>query len=146
MSRHTPSPPLMRLACVTILATLGLHAHASQGDTAKGFWLSGDKAAVIEFRDCPDAAGSLCGVIVWDKDAGTPADACGTTIAKLKRFDGEAWRDGWAYDPRTKKYYKASLRTEKDSLMLRAFIGVEILGETEEMTKVASVPAGCKAR
>lgn len=30
--------------------------------------------------------------------------------------------------------------------MLRAFIGVEILGETEEMTKVASVPAGCKAR
>ena len=146
MSRHTPLLHAVRLAGTALLCSLALSTHASQGDAAKGLWLSGDKAAVIEFKDCPDAAGSLCGVIVWDKDAGTAADACGTTIAKLKRFDGEAWRDGWAYDPRTKKYYKASLRTEKDSLLLRAFIGVEILGETEEMTKVASLPAGCKAR
>lgn len=132
-----------------LLALMLSHAlgHAASGDEARGLWLSGDKAAIIEFKDCTDnTPGALCGTIVWDKDAGTPADACGTTVAKLKRFDGEAWRDGWAYDPRTKKYYKASLRTEKNSLLLRAFIGVEILGETEEMTRASSVPAGCKPR
>ncbi|WP_374255719.1 DUF2147 domain-containing protein [Aquabacterium sp.] len=122
-------------------------AHAAiPGDEAKGLWLSGDKAAIIEFKECSDVAGALCGTIVWDKDAGTPADACGTTIAKLKRYDGEAWREGWAFDPRTKKYYKATVRTEKSSLLLRAFVGVELLGETEEMTRASSIPAGCKPR
>lgn len=119
---------------------------AIPGDEAKGLWLSGDKAAIIEFKECSDVAGALCGTIVWDKDAGTPADACGTTIAKLKRYDGEAWREGWAFDPRTKKYYKATVRTEKSSLLLRAFVGVELLGETEEMTRASSIPAGCKPR
>ena len=52
--------------------------------------------------------------------------------------------------PRSKKHYKAAIRVNKDSkpetLLLRAFIGTEILGDTEEMTRVASLPSGCKTR
>ncbi|MGE5452118.1 MAG: DUF2147 domain-containing protein [Acidobacteriota bacterium] len=116
---------------------------------AKGLWLSSDKGAIIEFKDCADVAGALCATIVWDKDAGTPLDTCGVLISKLKRYDDEAWRDGWVFDPRTQKHYKGAVRVNKDSqpekLLMRAYIGTEILGETEEMTRVSSLPAGCKA-
>lgn len=126
------------------LAGLSTSVFASSPNDAQGLWLSADKGAIIEFKPCPDVSSSLCASIVWDKDAGTPADTCGLLISKLKRYDDEAWRDGWVFDPRTKKHYKASVRVDKNTLSMRAFIGVEVLGETEEMTRVASVPTGCK--
>ncbi|MBI2734434.1 MAG: DUF2147 domain-containing protein [Aquabacterium sp.] len=131
-------------AVAWMLASLAAHAAHSPND-AKGLWLSADKAAVIEFKDCSDPAGALCATIVWDKDAGTPLDTCGLMIAKLRKYEDEAWRDGWVHDPRTKKNYKATVRVNKDTLSLRAYIGAEILGETEEMSRVATLPAGCKA-
>ena len=45
---------------------------------------------------------------------------------------------------RTKKNYKGVVRTKGDTLLVRAYIGTELLGETEVMTKVATIPAGCK--
>ncbi|WP_338849112.1 DUF2147 domain-containing protein [Massilia sp. W12] len=113
-------------------------------DLAKGLWLTADKAAVIEFAPCADQASALCGKIVWDKEAGTPNDDCGLQIAKLKEYSDEAWRNGWVHDPRSKKNYKAVLRVKNDVLHLRAFVGAELLGETEEMSKVTSLPPGCK--
>jgi len=89
----------------------------------------------------------LCGTIVWDKEGRKGKSTCGLIIAKLKKFDDEAWRDGTAYDPRSKKNYRAVLRIGDDDnrniLKLRAFIGTEALGETEEMTRVTSVPGPC---
>lgn len=119
-------------------------ASATSADQAKGLWLSADKAAVIEFKECSDSKDALCGKIVWDKDAGTPDDACGVTIAKLKNYNDEAWRDGWVHDPRSKKNYKGIIRVKNDVLHVRAYIGTELLGETEEMTRVATLPVGCK--
>jgi uncharacterized protein (DUF2147 family) len=142
---------MMKHAHIVGLATalLGLlitpAARAASPDDAKGLWLSADKAAVIEFKPCTDAAAQLCATIVWDKDAGTPLDTCGLLIARLKKYEDEAWRDGWVHDPRTKKNYKAAVRVNKDTLALRAYIGTELLGETEEMSRVASLPTGCKA-
>jgi uncharacterized protein (DUF2147 family) len=130
--------PLLALGCLA-------PAHASQ-ENAKGLWLSADKAAVIEFKSCTDNQESLCGTIVWDKDAGTPEDACGVVIAKLKTFEDNAWRNGWIHDPRTKKNYKGVVRVKQETLLVRAYIGAELLGETEEMTRVAAIPPGCKAR
>ena len=130
------------------LALFGLCAAtsaAAQGaQDARGLWLSADQAAVIEFKACADKPEALCGTIVWDKDAGTPADSCGVTIAKLAQYEDEAWRDGWVFDPRSGKYYKGVLRVKDDTLLVRAFIGTELLGETEQMTRAATIPAGCK--
>lgn len=123
-----------------------LPAHAATAQDARGTWLSADQGAIIEFKECADAPGALCGQIVWDKDAGTPADACGVRIAKLRRWDGEAWRDGWVHDPRSKKNYKGVLRAQGDTLALRAFVGVEVLGETEEMTRAAAPAQPCPQR
>ena len=121
-------------------------AQAAGADDAKGLWMTAQNDAVIEFKPCPDGAGALCGRIVWDKDAGTPADTCGVQIARLERYDNDAWRDGWAYDPRDKKKYKSVIRVKSGDLYIRAFVGVEVLGQTEQLKRVAAVPAApaCK--
>jgi uncharacterized protein (DUF2147 family) len=121
-------------------------AQAAGADEARGLWMTAQNDAVIEFKPCADAAGALCGRIVWDKDAGTPADTCGVQIAQLQRYDNDAWRDGWVYDPRDKKKYKGVVRTKGGDLYIRAFVGVEILGQTEQLKRVPAVPAtpACK--
>ena len=136
----------MRRVAMTMLAStaLALAPARAAGDGVPGLWLSADKAAVIEFKACADASDALCGIIVWDKDAGTPDDACGVMIARLKTWQDDAWRNGWVHDPRTKKNYKGVVRTKGDTLLVRAYIGTELLGETEVMSKVESIPAGCK--
>lgn len=136
--------PRRTLTAWTLACLVPLGAHGASPSDAYGLWLSGDKAAVIRFAACADAATALCGQIVWDKDAGTPADACGVTIARLSQYSEDAWRKGWVLDPRTSKYYKGALRVNGDVLALRGFIGVEILGETEQMSRVQSIPPGCK--
>lgn len=122
-------------------------AQAAGPDEAKGLWLTAEKDAVIEFKPCADRPAALCGRIVWDKDAGTPADTCGVQVAQLERFENEAWRDGWAYDPRDKKKYKSVVRVKGGDLYIRAFIGVEVLGQTEQLKRVAALPAApaCKS-
>ncbi|MEN9867955.1 MAG: hypothetical protein RL748_3545 [Pseudomonadota bacterium] len=139
-----PSPRHSPLCALLFSLALPLTASAASPDQARGLWLSADKAAVIEFKPCDDSKDALCGKIVWDKDAGTADDACGVTIAKLKSYSDEAWRDGWVHDPRSKKNYKGIIRVKNDVLQVRAYIGTELLGETEEMTRVATLPAGCK--
>ena len=121
-------------------------AQAAEADDARGLWMTAQNDAVIEFKPCPDGAGALCGRIVWDKDAGTPADTCGVQIAQLQRYDNDAWRDGWVYDPRDKKKYKGVVRTKGGDLYIRAFVGVEVLGQTEQLKRVPAVPAtpACK--
>lgn len=131
------------------LALIGAtQVHASSADDAKGLWMTAQKDAVIEFKACLDRPGALCGQIVWDKDAGTPADTCGVRISQLDKYypDKEAWRDGWIYDPRDKKTYKGAIRAKGLTLNLRAYIGVEVLGETEQLTRIESLPAApvCK--
>jgi uncharacterized protein (DUF2147 family) len=121
-------------------------ALAAGPDDAKGLWMTAQNDAVIEFKPCGDAPGALCGGIVWDKDAGTPADTCGVQVARLERYDNDAWRDGWAYDPRDKKKYKSVVRVKSGDLYIRAFVGVEVLGQTEQLKRVAAIPAtpACK--
>ncbi len=144
--RHGDPAPVVRAWALVLACLTGTGAQAASAQDANGLWLSADKAAVIQFAPCADAQGALCGKIVWDKDANTPADACGLTIAKLTRYEDEAWRNGWVLDPRTNKHYKGALRVRADVLSLRAYIGTELLGETEQMTRVQALPAGCKAQ
>lgn len=136
---------LTRLITV-VCWSLAVSAQAAGPDDAKGLWMTAENDAVIRFAPCAEAPGALCGTVVWDKDAGTPADTCGVRIAQLGRFDKEAWRDGWVYDPRDDKKYKGVVRAQADELRIRAFVGVEILGQTEQLKHVATLPAApvCK--
>lgn len=117
----------------------GAACAASVGEVG-GLWMTAQKDAVVEFKPCSDREEALCGHIVWDKDAGTPADTCGVHIVRLERLAGDVWRDGWAYDPRDRKKYKATLRIKDGALLLRAYIGVEVLGQTESFSRVTALP------
>lgn len=141
----TAFPGAGRLTLAALMALILTPAHAAPTD-AGGLWLTAAKDAVIEFKPCADKPSALCGRIVWDKDAGTPKDTCGVTVARLERYDGEAWRDGWVFDPRDNKKYKGALRLKSGELHLRAFVGTEILGQTERFSRVTELPASpvCK--
>ena len=130
------------LAAGAALAAVCGGARADDGGAAaaRGLWMTPEKDAVIGFAACTDKPSALCGTIVWDKDAGTPKDTCGTRVAELAHYARGAWRDGWAYDPRDRKYYHALLRVHGDTLALRAYIGVEILGQTQRLDRVAALP------
>jgi uncharacterized protein (DUF2147 family) len=127
------------LLCLTSLSWVSLVSAVSPDD-AKGLWMTAEKDAVIQFQTCPDKDTSLCGSIVWDIDAGTPADTCGVQIAQLDSYDDDTWRDGWVYDPREDKNYKATIRVKDEVLKIRAFIGVEILGQNELLSRTYSLP------
>jgi len=131
----------LSLACAALLCACAGSATAAAPGDARGLWLTAQKDSVIEFNACPDRADALCGRIVWDKDAGQANDTCGIQIAQLDRYENEAWRDGWVYDPRDKKSYKATVRLKSGALNVRAYIGVEVLGETEQLTRIDALPS-----
>lgn len=136
----------LETVCVLTAALTALGAQAAGPEDAHGLWMTADKDAVLEFKPCAAPATSLCGRIVWDKDAGTATDACGTVVAQLDKYDNNAWREGWIHDPRDRKKYKGVIRVKGGDLHMRAFIGTEILGQTEELNRVRALPAApvCK--
>jgi uncharacterized protein (DUF2147 family) len=136
--RFSTKPALASLALA--LAANATAASDAAQTAAQGLWMSADKGAVIEFKACGEHGDALCGRIVWDKDAGTPSSTCGVQIAELHRFADDAWRDGWVFDPRDHRKYKGAIRTKGNELAVRAFVGVEVLGQTETLTRVDALP------
>ncbi|MGJ3701259.1 DUF2147 domain-containing protein [Variovorax sp. AFSI2.2] len=132
---------------LALISAASLGNAAASPEDAQGLWLTEQKDAIVEFRDCPDKPGALCGKIVWDVDAGKEKDTCGVRIAQLSRYENEAWRDGWIYDPRDEKKYKGTVRVKTDEMRIRAFVGTEILGQTERLSKVLAMPSApaCKS-
>lgn len=133
---------LLALVC----CAMSLSAQADGADDAQGLWMTPEGDAVIQFAPCAELPGALCGTIVWDKDAGTPADTCGVRIAQLARYDKEAWRDGWVHDPRDGRKYKGAVRAKGSELRIRAFVGMEILGQTEQLWRVQKLPDAPQCR
>jgi len=129
---------ISRAALVAALAAAP--ALAAGPDDAKGLWMTPEKDGVMRFESCPDKAGALCGTLVWEDDAGTPGDHCGARIVELTRFDGQSWRDGWVLDPRSNTKYSGAVGVVDGVLQLRGFLGLELLGQTEEMTRVKAPP------
>jgi len=137
--------PSFRLAALLALCVTR-PAFPASPDDAKGLWMTAERDAVIEFKPCADQASALCGQVVWDKDAGRPNDTCGVLIARLERYENDAWREGWVFDPRDSKKYKGALRVKGGDLHIRAYVGTEILGQTEQLKRVVDLPASpaCK--
>lgn len=132
---------------VSALALLTMPpARAAGADDARGLWLTADKAGVLEFKACAAKPQTLCGHVVWDKDAGMPTSTCGVQIAEMARYEGDGWREGWVFDPRDSKKYKGVIRVKGGDLHIRAFVGAEVLGKTEQLTRVSALPEGpaCK--
>ncbi len=62
----------------------------------------------------------------------------GTDILRgFKQTDNDTWEDGKVYDPTSGKSYSAKLTLKGDTLKVRGFVGMALLGKTVEWKRTA---------
>jgi uncharacterized protein (DUF2147 family) len=134
------------IACATlVLATTGVAAPRSE--TIEGFWLTDDRAGVVRLSPCGD---KLCGRIaeVLDRRPSVPRIDANNPDPRLRgrplvglltlwgfAREGEGWRGGRAYDPKSGKSYKSTLALEPDG-SLRVTGCVFVICESRRWTRV----------
>lgn len=139
------------LAAGTLLLGLVPGVVAAQSPAA-GYWLTQDGDGVIEVYACGDG---LCARIAgfflarpWDPSPrdyrGVPQ--CGLPLVNDARPVGpDRWR-GRIVNPKNGKVYGLEVRlTPEDKLVLRGFLGLPLLGQTQVWTRYrGKVPADCR--
>lgn len=134
-----------------MLLPLALFAQ-KESDRITGVWFNGEKSSKIEIYETKN--GSFAGKIIWLKE---PNDASGKPKLdsknpddKLKKrpimdlviltgltSDGKTkYVNGKIYDPKSGKTYSAKAElTNNNTLALRGFIGVSLVGRTDTWTR-----------
>ena len=143
---------MMRTTLVAAALGVSLQAvYAQEAQDVLGEWYTEDKRAKVEIYECE---GEYCGRLSWLKEPnhpdGTPKldtqnpDASlrsrtieGLTILTELEYEGEGeWEDGEIYDPESGKTYSCLMELEDDNtLEVRGFIGVSLLGRTQTWTR-----------
>lgn len=139
-------------ACLVLAGLVGiLSANAAQDmPPIEGTWLSGDGDGWIEITL---AGGGLSGVIAGspnadderpDRDEKNPDPALrdrpltGLDLFAGFSYAGEGrWTGGTIYDPNSGKTYRCIITwVDENTLKVRGYIGVPMLGRTETWTRV----------
>ena len=144
----------VRIGAITVLAGMlpSLSVHAT--DTAysiEGIWLSADGTGWIKIEmGANGPTGSIAGSPddaeqqrPSDKDELNPdpalrdRDLLGLTIMQgFMAAGGGTWKNGKIYDPNSGKTYKCNLTlVDENTLELRGYIGISLLGRTETWTR-----------
>lgn len=148
---HSVIPALGRLISGTILLGGLSLSLANDMPPIEGTWLSGDGDGWIEITLAGDG---LSGVIKGspnedderpDKDEKNPDPALrerpltGLELFTNFSYDGDGrWSGGTIYDPNSGKTYRCIITwVDADTLKVRGYIGVPMLGRTETWTRVA---------
>ncbi len=137
---------IILLAIVLILPALLIAEETS--DRLEGVWFNGEKTSKIEIYKTKD--GSFAGKLVWLKEPNTPdgkakldsknPDAklqkrplMNLVIVSGLKSDGKGkYSSGKIYDPKSGKTYSAKAElTNNNTLALRGFIGVSLVGRTD---------------
>lgn len=121
-------------------------ASASSADDIVGIWLSASGEGKIQIYKEGDR---YFGKLYWMKepngpkgnpklDSNNPDPALrnrpllGSVILKNFRYNNGEWSDGHIYDPKNGKEYKSYMRLkDPQTLSLRGYIGISLLGRTE---------------
>jgi len=132
---------------------------AQNPNAVLGKWWNEEKDAHIEIYSCE---GKTCGKIIWLKEPNYPADdpkgMAGKSKVDRENSDsakreipilgmnlvwgftpaGEnVWEGGSIYNPREGKTYKCKMTLENpDTLKVRGFIGISLIGKTNTWTRV----------
>jgi uncharacterized protein (DUF2147 family) len=131
-------------------AALLAPTNAGAADDITGFWLGHERDGHIEIKACGSA---LCGYVVSILDPNVPANArdinnekpeqrsrpiCELQILGNLQDQGDAWGGGWVYDPRAGKAYDAEVKLQDvNTLAVRGYLGIKILGETKSWTRAS---------
>ncbi|PZP50109.1 MAG: DUF2147 domain-containing protein [Pseudopedobacter saltans] len=132
-------------ALLTTVTTLVMAQDVIEGD-----WLNEEKEGKIEIYKHSD--GKYYGKLVWLKDPnrdGKPKTDVNNKDAKLKNQpliglnilkgfskDGDIYSGGTIYDPKNGKTYSCKITAkDKNTLSIRGYIGVSLLGRTTVWTR-----------
>lgn len=148
---------LLSASLVLGLIADGDAAAASVGDL-EGRWLTGKRKVAISFFPCD---GRICGRIDWlakpryrggelkiDRENPDPAlrnrPWCGIdVISGLQRKSDGVWSGGRVYNPKDGESYKLEIKEDGDGLKVRAYLGIKLLGKTEDWIRAPDDLPGC---
>ena len=138
------------------LASTALHwcSPASAAEAGvRGYWQE-PSGAVIQIAQCAEG---LCLKIVAlspgdhphtdvhnpdEKLRGRPL--CGLRVGQdFTQTDPQHADGGHVYDPKSGRTYSGSMTAQGDTLKLRGYLGIELLGRTETWTRVGQGHAAC---
>lgn len=142
---------MQRLLWFALLLLLPAFSFAQKADDITGNWLNEEKDAKINiFRT---TSGKYAGRLVWirnamEDDGKTPRKDSKNPDPKLRErdlqnliiltgfeFDDDAWEDGKIYDPKSGKTYSSKMKLKGNTLEIRGYVGVSLLGRTTVWTK-----------
>jgi uncharacterized protein (DUF2147 family) len=148
---------IIGLSAVAVMVSLAAYAVTETDIVAQ--WTVADGKSRVEIYKAVD--GSIEGKIVWlsapnypdgDAEAGKPKHdrenpdksmqnrpIVGLVLLKGFKFDGKKeWSGGTVYDPESGKTYKGKLWLDNENTLgMRGFIGISLLGRTEKWTRYA---------
>ena len=144
------NPVIGRFVGVALLLAVFAASGALELPEVEGTWLSGDGDGWIEITHVGDG---LSGIIKGspnagddrpDRDVKNPDPALrdrlltGLELFRGFSYDGDGrWTGGTIYDPNSGKTYRCIITwVDKDTLKVRGYIGVPMLGRTETWRRV----------
>ena len=137
------------IALAAILIPSALTAAASP----YGLWMTEKKGVIVDVYACGE---NLCGRTVWLKkmtfkdgrdrlDAKNPNAAlrdrhwCGIeVITGVKPVSATEWQGGDVYDPKTGKTFDFDMEQRGDTMKVRGYLGVKMLGKSETWTRTSA--------
>ena len=139
------------LARRAIAAGLVFAVWPAHAVTPLGLWINEKQTVAVHLAPCE---ARLCGRIVWlakpfrkdgtlKRDEGRPL--CGLAVMHgFTPVEGSAWLEGSIYDPASSSTYSGRMRlTDPDTLEVRGYALVSVLGRTVIWHRVAEVPGAC---
>lgn len=137
---------------LTLLVAFLIVSNANVQNEILGEWLNADKNGKVLIYKVGD---NYFGKISWIKNPNNPDGTpqkdilnpdeklryqtiVGLVIIKDLEYDGDnEWEDGTIYDPDSGKTYSCSMEINKNGVLgIRGYIGISLLGQTTEWTKV----------
>ncbi len=146
---------------MTAVVMVASGAFAGEGDAVLGKWLTAEGRSQVEITLVD---GKYCGTISWLKEPVYPEgdDEAGKTKHDRKNpdpakqalpliglnliegftFAGDnTWTGGTIYDPENGKTYQCKMTLDGDTLNVRGFIGISLIGRTTAWTRLKTETA-----
>lgn len=139
------------IAIITVFFGTATMASASNSDDIVGIWLSASGEGKIQIYKEGDR---YFGKLYWMKEPNGPKGnpkldnnnpdptlrnkpLLGLVILKNFRYNDGEWSGGLIYDPKNGKEYKSYIKLkDPQTLSLRGYIGISLLGRTELWKRV----------
>lgn len=119
----------------------------SRADAITGVWLTAEKDGYVQiFEEDGRYFGKSVGAPP-DTRGDSDRDLLGIRVLKGFEYNGESrWENGRAYDPGKDKSYDAWMTLkDPDTLKLRGYIGISLLGRTEVWTRAGRDAKGVES-